>query len=280
MLQSNFCVFAACVFAVDLGVLFPIDAHSAGYIFKGEFAPTSRTVDSWSAPWSPSELIGKTFTLAVSWPDDLGVSVSDEQTGADYRGVYSSDAIEVSIDVPGLGFSVNPLTPQWQVFNDTGLDYFNGSPLLSGDELRLSSHLSWFREITVPSWEPPVSFPFSQSESTLSFSTEYLLSLRLIDTTGVNLSDDSLPTRIDPSSFESVKLEFSQVVPVAGGDARPISYQHWIGTVTSIVAVPEPPAQCSWLVSIVVVLWGFRRSIHRKGHLTTGSTGVAGNTER
>jgi hypothetical protein len=87
-----------------------------------------------------------------------------------------------------------------------------------------------------------------------------LLSLRAIDPTASQFIDDSLQTSFDLTSFANVQFEFLEIVPIASLDPLPIVYQHWIGVVSSIIAVPEPgAASLAALAIFSVVLQSFRR---------------------
>ena len=94
-------------------------------------------------PTSPQELMGRPFTVAVSWPDHAADYSSDWQTGANYWGSYTSESITADIDVPGFDFSVPPTIAQWETFNDAVLDYEQGVPQAWGDELRLIIRADW-----------------------------------------------------------------------------------------------------------------------------------------
>jgi len=199
--------------------------------------------------------MGRPFDIAVSWPTDMTEYSSDWQTGANYWGSYRTESISIAVNVPGFDFSVPPSIAEWQTYNDAILDYQEGIPQLRGDELRLDSRVDWFRDWTI-----------SPSE-TLSSVTPLIITLRAVDTTGTHFVDDSLQTHFDLASFTKVQFEFLEIVPVAGNDPRPISYQHWIGTIQSIVAVPEPTSGA--MASLVVFsLYAYRRR-------TNGCSGAA-----
>ena len=210
-------------------------AGARSYLFRGIFSPTDRSATSEFTPLSSDELMGRPFTVAVSWPANEADYSTDWQTGADYWGSYTTESISIDVNVPGFDFSIPPTIAQWETFNDTVLDYDWGVPQSWGDELRLISQVDWSRTFQFD----PV-FPGQNQPEPFNWVTEYLIKLRAIDATGTQLHDDSLQTTFDLTSFGSVGFEFQQLVPVSGGDPRPIVYQHWLGIVESIVVVPEP----------------------------------------
>ena len=207
-------------------------------MLHGFFAPTDRSASSEFVPTTPQELVGKPFTITISWPSNASDYTSDFQYTNDHWGEYGSDLISINIDVPGFNFS-GPPTPylsQWETWNDTVLTYDLGVPKLSGDELRLTSRVSWSQTYM---YETTTFDGHTQIESVTS-ATDYTMSLRAVDPSGNHFSNDSLQTNFDLASFSSLFFEFQQVVPVAGSDPRPIIFQHWLGIVDSVVAVPEP----------------------------------------
>jgi hypothetical protein len=182
--------------------------------------------------------MGRPFTLRVSWPESAADYSGDIQTGADYWGSYTSEAITLDLDVAGHEFSAPPVIYRWETFDNAVLDYHLGTPLLSGDELRLVGRADWTRTLEFNF----VDINGQPRSEMYVFDTEYQLSLRAIDETGGHFDDDSLQTEFDLTSFGHVRLELQQLVPVSGSDPRPIPYQHWLGVVDEIVAVPEPSA--------------------------------------
>jgi hypothetical protein len=211
--------------------------HGQGpkYLFRGVFGPTERSATPESAPYSPNELMGQPFTVTVSWPESAANYSGDWQTGADYWGSYTTEAISIEVDVPGFDFSIPPAIAQWETWNDTVLEYEWGVPQSWGDELRLVSRADWSQTI-----EFEAMFQGQTHTETLSWTTDYLFTLRAIDSTATVLDDQSLQVAFDLNSFGTLSFEFQQNVPVSGSDPRPIVYQHWLGIVESIVAVPEP----------------------------------------
>lgn len=246
------------VVALGIGIGVSCQVRAESYLFQGVFAPTDRSATTWGAPSSPSELMGQPFTIAVSWPANAAEYSSDGQTGANYWGSYGSESISIDIDVPGFDFSVPPTIARRQTFNDATLDYRDGVPQLWGDELRLDGRVVWSRSVI--DWR--MDSQDNVQSDTFTGVTPFILTLRAVDITGTHFVDDLLQTRFDLTSFTNVRFEFKQIVPVAGGDPRPVGYQHWIGTVESIVAVPEPTSR--GLTSLTMLcLYLYRRRTKR-----------------
>jgi hypothetical protein len=240
------CLFAACLAGTS-------QASGPSYELHGVFAPTDRAPNPQFVATTPPELVGKSFTVTVSWPDSASDYTSDFQASNDHYGEYGSELISVHIDVPGFDFT-GPPTPSlsdWETWNDTVLSYDYGVPKLSGDELRLTSRVS--RSQTYM-YETLTSDGHTQLESFTS-TTDYTMSMRAVDTSGNHFSDDSLQTNFDLTSFGSIFFEFQQVVPVSGSTPRPFYVEHWLGVVDSVIAVPEPgcAAILSWAVAGAIV---------------------------
>jgi hypothetical protein len=196
------------------------------------------------------------FTVAVTWPESPSDYSSDWQTGSDNWGSYRSESISVKIDVPGFDFSIPPTIASWETFNDSVLVYDQGVPRQRGDELRLIGRTDRSQTLQIEA----TTFGGQTQLETLNWVTEYLLTMRAVDTAAGHFVDDSLQTTFDLTSFDYVRFEFKQIVPVAGSDPRPIVYQHWLGIVDSIVAVPEPCSLAIALTSVSFVLLGRGRT--------------------
>jgi hypothetical protein len=210
-------------------------ASETSYVFHGRFTPTDRQPSTETAPASPGELMGRPFTARISWPTSPDHYSSDWQTGTNHWGSYTSEAISIQLEVPSIEFVVEPSITQWETFNDTPLDYHQGTALTSGDELRLIGRADWTQTIVFESH-----FGDETRQESFTSVTEYMMTLRASDYDGALLDDDSLQTQFDLTAFDNVRFEFQQIVPVAGDDPRPIRMQHFLGTVDSIVVVPEP----------------------------------------
>lgn len=248
--------------ALGLGVVASCLAHAAqargpSYLFHGRFAPTDRLPTSESTPISPNELMGREFTIAVSWPASAADYSPDWQTGAGFWGSYTSESIFIEIDVPGFDFSIPPTIASWETFNDAVLDYYQGVPQSWGDELRLNSRTDWSHTLDIET-----TFGGQTQIETLNWVANYLLTMRAVDGSGSHFVDDSLQTNFDLASFGSVLFEFQQIVPVAGSDPRPIVYQRWLGIVDSVVAVPEP--SCGAVTSVALICGIFCRRLSRR----------------
>ena len=230
-------------------------AHGGRYVFHGVFEPTTHPFSSQLAIRTPSELMGLPFSLIVALPTDDADYSTDGQTGADYWGVYRSPVISLEIDVPGHELSVSDSNVNLEIFNDTVLEYWAGAPLSFGDELRLRGRAAWTR--VVGGGEHPL------EQSPLTMDLPLLLTLRASDFSGSLFTDDSLPTAFDPASFESIHIEFKEIVPVSGSDPRPIWHTQWNGRITSFVAASEPSS--AYLVALAVLgtpLLKRRRATH------------------
>src|SRR3954469_13210822 len=126
-LLLSICISSACLAGTG-------QASGPSYILHGVFAPTNRLARSEFVPTMPQELVGKQFTITISWPANAFDYTSDFQYTNDHWGEYGSELISINIDVPGLDFS-GPPTPylsQWETWNDTVLTYDQGVPKLSG----------------------------------------------------------------------------------------------------------------------------------------------------
>jgi hypothetical protein len=225
------------------------------YRFSGVFAPTDRSPTSLYVATSPEELMGREFTVTVSWPANSADYSIDFNPGNDKSGVYRSELISAEISVPGFNFSIPPTISSWSTINDSGLKYVQGVPIEWGDELQLAS-----RAIRTQRIETISATTIGQTEletSTYDWMTEYHLSLHAVDASGTLLADDSLQTTFDLTRFDYLRFEFIQSVPIAGGDPKPVYHQHWMGIVNSVVAIPEPSA--FGICSVTLFLAAFHR---------------------
>jgi hypothetical protein len=131
--------------------------------------------------------------------------------------------------------------------NDSVLSYDAGVPQLSGDELRLVSRATRSQTFM---YEVVTLDGHTQIESFTS-TTDYTMSFRALGPSGNHFSNDALQTNFDLASFSSLFFEFQQVVPVQGDGPRPICFQHWLGVVDSVVAIPEPSSLATFASALV-----------------------------
>ena len=212
-----------------------VDAEE--YEFRGHLAPTNRTSTSLATYRSPSDLMGQPFTIRISWPESSDDYSADRQSGADYWGACLSTSISVDIDVADFDFSIPNIGAGWESWNDTNLLYVQGVSQYWGDELRLDTRVNITRQYMDTSG--PRDQPHFEPIDVIQ---RYELLLHAVDYTGTKLHDESLQTDFNLSSFDDVWFEFKEIVPVASSDLRPIHFEHWVGVVDSIIAVPEPSA--------------------------------------
>jgi hypothetical protein len=250
--------FFACVYFLLAALPSTVCLAGPHYLFRGHFAPTDRVASPELAPVAPGLPMGIPFTARVKWSGDSGNYAGDIQMGADYWGEYRTEAIEIDFDVPGFDFSIPPVIYSWETWNDTVLDYDYGAPVRLGDELRLVGRADWkvLVDMGMPADGPP-------PEPRPYFLFDYLLTLRMIDESGGQVADQSLQLDFDPRTFGEVRFELQQLVPVSGGDPRPIYFEHWLGVVDEIVAVPEP--------AVGIMLAAVVAGLATRGHARRGT---------
>src|SRR5262245_3596051 len=138
LLPLSICISAACLAGTSR-------TGGATYALHGVFAPTNRSATSEFVATTPAELVGKPFTITVSWPENASDYSPDMNSSNDHWGQYWTQLILLDFNVPGLNFSSPqaPYTRQWETLNDSVLSYGAGAPQVSGDELRLETRASW-----------------------------------------------------------------------------------------------------------------------------------------
>jgi|SRR4051794_8940079 hypothetical protein len=81
-------------------------ANGPGYVLHGVFAPTNRSATPEFVATTPPELVGKPFTITVSWPANASDYTSDMNSSNNHWGEYWTQLISIDINVPGFDFPV------------------------------------------------------------------------------------------------------------------------------------------------------------------------------